>query len=334
MEKISLITILIFFGLLLFFSLFFKKFYFKNLEFNKKYKQISSGKYFSLLLSFFIILASIFWFNFWDEQIKNNDKWIDMMFVLDVSKSMNAYDIKDWWNLYSRLDIAKKSIADFVTSHKSDRFWLVIFAWDAISTIPLTSDHDIFLTFLDWVDYKNLVKQWSDFEKALNLWVERFNYSDRSKALIFVSDWWDPEDSVNYSSIKKIVKKVDWIKYFVVWVWSNSWWKIISWQDFFWRNIYQKYKWQDVVVKINEQNLKEISNAVDWKYLKVSEVGDLWDLNDDIQKLEKKSLNESGFWDKKDASRILAFVSFSFFLLFLFLQFFEDKIYNLKRKND
>lgn len=337
MEKISLITVLIFFGLAVLFWYLFKKFFSENLEFNKNFKLLSSWKYFylkylSLLLSFFIILLSIFGFSFWEKKIKNNEKWIDMMFVLDVSKSMNAYDMKDWRSLYSRLDSAKKVISNFVVNHKSDRFWLVIFAWDAISTVPLTSDHDIFLTFLQNVDYRNLVKQWSDFEKALNLWIERFNWSDRWKALIFVSDWWDLEDSVNSSEIEQIAKKMKWIKYFVAWIWTKSWWKIITWQDVFWRQNYQRFHWRDVIVKINEKNLKEISDALDWKYLKISDVADLSDLNESIENIDKKALNEDKIWGKWDWSRILSFFSFAFFIIFLSLYFFENKIF-YKNKN-
>jgi len=45
-----------------------------------------------------------------------------MMFVLDVSKSMNVADIKDSNYKYTRLDVIKDSIAKFVVKHSEDRF--------------------------------------------------------------------------------------------------------------------------------------------------------------------------------------------------------------------
>jgi hypothetical protein len=45
-----------------------------------------------------------------------------MMFVLDVSKSMNVADMYDSNYAYTRLDIIKDSISKFVVSHKEDRF--------------------------------------------------------------------------------------------------------------------------------------------------------------------------------------------------------------------
>jgi hypothetical protein len=188
-------------------------------------------------------------------------------------------------------------------------------------------DHDLFLTFLQNVDYRNLVKQWSDFEKALALWVDRFNYSDdRSKAIIFVSDGWDPEDNINKEDIKKISKKVKGINYFVVWVWTTRWWNIITWIDVFGRYKYQEYNWEYVVSKINKSNLKDLASAMDWDYYNVSAVWDLLNLNNSINKLEKKVIKTDINWEAWDGSRFLAIISFIFFILFLSMYLFENDI--------
>jgi hypothetical protein len=44
------------------------------------------------------------------------------MFVLDVSKSMNVADISDGHYNYTRLDIAKKAISDYVVKHDNNRY--------------------------------------------------------------------------------------------------------------------------------------------------------------------------------------------------------------------
>jgi hypothetical protein len=105
------------------------------------------------------------------------------------------------------------------------------------------------------------------------MWVDRFVSSeDRSKALVFISDWWDSDDVVNKSNIEKIIEQVKGITYFVVWVWTNKWWKIITWRDAFGRYSYQRYNWDYVVSKINKNNLKDIASSVDWDYIYVNEV--------------------------------------------------------------
>lgn len=320
--NLNLLTLIVFFWvfwILVFLLINFCK---ETYIFNKNYNLLSLWKYFYvkyifLFLSFFIIFISIFWIKSSEKQIKNDAKWIDMIFVLDVSKSMNTFDILDSHNLYSRLDTAKKAISDFVVNHEFDRFWLVIFAWDAVSVSPLTNDHDVFLTFLDNVDYRNLTVQGSDFNKALSLWVDRFNtWTDRSKALVYISDGWDREDKINYSAMKEKSLEIKWIKYFVAWIWTEKWWKILIWNDIFGRHIYQQFNWNDIISKVNEVNLKDIANSINWEYLKISQVDDLEKLNKSIESLEKKSLVSLVNGYEYDESRNLGIASFIFFILF------------------
>ena len=335
--NLNFISVLIFFLLIWIIFLLFRKNFSIQKQINKIFSKLWTWSFFYiknfiLFLSILIIFFWIFWVKYWDKIIKNESKWVDVMFVVDVSKSMNVADIDDWNYSYTRLDLVKKSISNFVANHLEDRFWLVIFAWDAVANVPLTTDHDVFLSFLDWVDYRNLVKQWSDFEKAVQLWVERFKSSskDRSKVMIFVSDWWDEEDNPDYSSIKEIWEWVKWIKFFVAWIWTDKWWKIITWQDFFWRISYQKYKWQYVISAINESNLKNISSALWWEYLKIEDFWDLKKFNKEIWKLEKKVLKQNVNWEKADFWRNLAFISFFFFAIYLILYFFEERIFRKK----
>src|SRR5579871_6420030 len=63
-------------------------------------------------------------------------KGVDVMFVLDVSKSMLAQDIKP-----SRLDKAKQLLLRLSDKLDNDRIGLVLFAGRAYMQMPLTSDH-------------------------------------------------------------------------------------------------------------------------------------------------------------------------------------------------
>ncbi|MDD2871027.1 MAG: VWA domain-containing protein [Candidatus Gracilibacteria bacterium] len=338
--NLNIITSFIFIALLGIIFFVGYKTYKKQLFFNKKYKLLSSSrffyvKYIFLILSFFTVLISIFGLKIGDKKTKNANNGIDMTFVVDVSKSMNVADINDSKYAYTRLDVVKDSISKFVISHPSDRFGLIIFAGDAISTVPLTTDHDLFLTFLQNVDYRNLTKQGSDFEKALSLGVDRFNYSDdRSKAMIFISDGGDPEDTINKNNIIAISQKVKGITYFVVGVGTNAGGKIITGTDFFGRYNYQKYNGEYVISKINKTNLKEISQALNGEYYTVSDVGDLGNLNDSINKLAKKVIETDTNGQKTDGGRILAIISFLFFMMFLGMYLSPySYLSNLWRKN-
>ncbi len=336
--NLNFFSILVFIIIFIIISFLAYKKYFVQIKFNKNYELLASPKkfyikYIFLLLSLSISLFAIFWLKYWEKKENIETKGIDMMFVLDVSKSMNVADIKDKNYAYTRLDVIKNSIENFVSSHKQDRFWLVIFAWDAISTIPLTTDHDLFLTMLSWVDYKNLTVQGSNFKKALNMGVNRFlSNNNKNKALVFISDWWDENTPLNPPLQEGDITD---IAFFVVWVWTEQGWKIIKWLDAFWRPIYQKYKWNYVISKLNRKNLKEITKKLSWEYLELKKVWDLSKLNKKLNKLEKKSITKNinstelmNYW------RNLTIFSFIFFLLFIFVYLLEEKFIFIKNNNE
>lgn len=346
MENIDFTFSLI--GLYLFFWIFFisifflYNFFLAQKKFNKIFPKISTEKelgwkfflkYIFLFLSLFVLLFWLFEFKFWEIESKSSLKWIDVIFTLDVSKSMNSIDISDSKYSYTRLDSAKKTISDFVLKNWENRYWLVIFSWDATWVLPLTSDQNVFLTFLENVDYKNLIVQWTDIEKALKLSVWRFKDLERSKVVILVSDWWDLDYEPDLPKIKKIKdKNSDWddkIHFFIAWIWTKSWWKILLWKDVFWRLDYQTYKWKYVETSLNEKSLKNVSIALWWEYKKISSMLDILKFNEFLEKLEKRVLEIDWNWERSDWWRILAFISFLFFILFLILLFFEDRIFRL-----
>ena len=310
-------------------------FYKKQTRFNETYPLLSSKKYFFikymfLILSILVLGLSIFDIKSGNIISKNINKGIDIMFVLDVSKSMNVADFQDNNYNYTRLDIAKKSILDFVGKHQDDRFGLIIFSQDAISTIPLTTDHNVFMTSLLGVDYKNLTKQGTNFDKAIELGINRFVNSkneDRWKAIVLFSDWWDEDTTINQSYLKQLFQKQKDIKFFVVWIWTKQWWRIILWQDPFWRIKYQKYKWQYVISKLNERQLKEISNLTNGKYFRLNDTWDLSKLDKDLEKLNKKISIWSTNIEKNDATRLISIYSLILFVIYLLYYTFEDNFY-------
>lgn len=324
--NLNIFSISIFIIIILSISFLLYKKYYTQINFNKKYELIASQKHFYikyifLFLSLFIILFSIFWIKYWNSKNNTDNNWIDTMFVLDVSKSMNVADITDWRYNYTRLDLAKKSISDYIIKNPQNRYWLVIFAWDAVSTIPLTTDKNLFLTMLSWVDYRNLTVQWSDFEKALNLATDRFVWDkDRSKSVIFISDWWDDWDNTDIN-----LDKSKHISFAVIWIGSSKWWKIIKWQDFFWKPIYQKYKWKTVISKLNIDNLENIADNLDTNLIELKDVWDLSKVEKWFNKLEKKAYENNINSNLADFSRVLTIISFIFFVIFLSMFLVESR---------
>lgn len=334
--NLNIFQIIFFILLSLLVSYFFYVNYKKQIIINNTFKKLSKIKYFYiknifLLLSFLIVLLSIFWIRYWNEKLTNSTYGIDIVFVLDVSKSMNVADIKSENSYITRLSFAKNTIKEYVINNKNNRYWLVIFSWDAVSSIPLTTDRDIFLDVLDSVDYRNILLWWSNFSKAIELWINRLLFSDDySKALIFLSDWWEDWD-LDLKTLKNLNSNKN-IVYLFSWIWSESWWKIIIWKDIYGRYSYQKYEGEYVLSKLNQNNLKNISDIFDWKYIKFEQTNDINKFNNSLLEIENKIIETNFIWTRQDFSRHLSFISFIFFSLFLFLYLFEDKFYFFNKK--
>ncbi|MDD5769420.1 MAG: VWA domain-containing protein [Candidatus Gracilibacteria bacterium] len=310
--------------------LFYKKIT-SQISFNKDYKLLASKRYFFmkyifLFLSFFFVLVSIFGIKYGEKAGNSELKGVDIIFTLDVSKSMNVADFNDDNYYYTRLQIAKKSISEFAIKHPENRYGLVIFAGEAVSAVPLTEDNDLFLTLLDGVDYKNLVKQGSNFLSAISLGIGRFTDENRSKVMIFLSDGGDSDDKIDYDGIKNISTKNPGINYFVVGIGTNNGGKIINGQDVFGRINYQTYNGEEVVSKLEIANLKKISSALSAKFTQVKNLGDMLNLNNDIEKLNKTIIKKGTSGELADASRKLSIIGLIFFMLFLLFYFLNDKL--------
>ncbi|NUM88502.1 MAG: VWA domain-containing protein [Bdellovibrionales bacterium] len=89
---------------------------------------------------------------------------LDLMVLLDVSRSMDAEDV-----FPSRLKKAKKSISSLMERLSGDRIGVVAFAGSAVVVSPLTTDYEAVRTFLESVDTSLIENQGTDLEHAVSV---------------------------------------------------------------------------------------------------------------------------------------------------------------------
>lgn len=279
-----------------------------------------------LVLSFFLIFLSIFWIKYSWKSEKIAEKK-EILVVLDVSKSMNVFDISFGNSKISRLDFAKKYLENLVLKNTDAKFSLVIFSWtESKSVLPFTNDSELFLNILKGVDYKNLLESektdfYAPFEKSEKRLV---NAESKWQMMIFISDWADSDDEV-HPEIKKFIKKD--ISYYFLWIWSEKWEKLISSVDFFWNPNYKTLNWREVVLKITEKNLQKLSEIFGGKYSKIENLDDYKKFSEDFENFEKDFLKKNFSENMMSFSRILGFFSFLFFVFFMVFYLFEQKKY-------
>ena len=119
-----------------------------------------------------------------------NREGVDIVFAIDVSKSMLAEDVAP-----NRLTRSKRIISEIINSLSSDRVGIVAYAAQAIPQVPLTTDFAAVKNFLQVIDTDMLSSQGTSIDSALNLSVNFFDQnSDTNRVLILISDGEDHDD--------------------------------------------------------------------------------------------------------------------------------------------
>jgi Ca-activated chloride channel family protein len=138
-----------------------------------------------------LALIDIRWGKTWREVPQ---KGIDVVFALDISRSMLAQDVAP-----NRLERAKQQIKDMVDEMAGDRVGLVVFAGDAKQQVPLTKHYHDFKNALDEVGTFNVDRGGSQLGNAIQLATDCFlDKTDDHKAIVVFTDGEDQEsDPVN-----------------------------------------------------------------------------------------------------------------------------------------
>ena len=111
-------------------------------------------------------------------------KGVDVMIVLDVSRSMQAEDVKP-----SRLARAKYQIRGLLDLLRGDRVGLVVFAGKAFVQCPLTTDYGAVELFLDVLDAGAIPVQGTAIGDAVRLAVRSFEEGEgQHKAIVLFTD--------------------------------------------------------------------------------------------------------------------------------------------------
>jgi Ca-activated chloride channel family protein len=122
-----------------------------------------------------------------------NREGVDIVFAIDVSKSMLAEDVAP-----NRLLRAKRIISEVMNSLSSDRVGIVAYAAQAIPQVPLTTDFASVKNFIQILDTEMLSSQGTSIDAALNLSINFFDQqSDTNRVLILISDGEDHDDIPN-----------------------------------------------------------------------------------------------------------------------------------------
>lgn len=109
---------------------------------------------------------------------------IDIVFAMDVSKSMLAEDVAP-----SRLEKSKQIVSQIINQLGSDRIGIVAYAASAFPVLPITTDYSSAKMFLQSMNTDIVSSQGTSLDEAIQLSATYFDQKSKtSKLLILISD--------------------------------------------------------------------------------------------------------------------------------------------------
>jgi Ca-activated chloride channel family protein len=211
-------------------------------------------------------------------------KSLDIVFILDVSKSMLAQDIKP-----SRLDRAKLEISSFIDRLRDDRVGICAFAGDAYVFCPLTMDYSTAKLFLEIMSPETMPKPGTNIGAAIRKAMDTFGEEDQKyKVCILITDGenltGDPLEAANEAAQKGI-------RIYTVGLGTSAGEPIPEYDKY--GNV-QGYKRDDeeniVMSKLNEIILGRIALITNAKYVRANEKLGLDKIYSAISRLTRREL--------------------------------------------
>jgi Ca-activated chloride channel family protein len=114
---------------------------------------------------------------------------IEAIIAMDVSNSMYAEDVKP-----NRLEKAKMMMSNMIDGMKDDKVGLIVYAGQAFTQIPITSDYVSAKMFLETISPSMITVQGTDIAEAIRLGCKSFTKQDGvAKAIFLITDGEDNE---------------------------------------------------------------------------------------------------------------------------------------------
>jgi len=274
-------------------------------------------KFSVLMLALAFIIAGIAGPQYGSKLKKVKREGIELIIALDVSNSMLAEDIQP-----NRLDRSKLAISRLVDKLKDDKIGLIVFAGDAYTQLPITSDYNSAKLFLNSVNTQIVPKQGTAIGAAIGLAMRSFTPSSAAnKAIIVITDGENHEDDA-VSVAKSAVEKGIVVHTIGMGLPQGSPIPVL-------RNGQKEYLKDNqgnvVITKLDETMLEQIATAGDGVYVRANnaQIG-LNTLFDEINKLDKTEMESLVYSDYEDQFQYF----FAIGLLLILLEFVI-----LERKN-
>jgi Ca-activated chloride channel family protein len=250
---------------------------------------------------------------------------VDIVFAIDVSKSMLAEDVAP-----SRLEKAQQLTAQIINNLVSDRVGIIAYAGKAVPQLPITTDYAAAKMFLQNMNTDMLSSQGTAIDEAIQLSRTYFNDAEQTnRVLVIISDGEDHKD-LNLDVAKAAAKEG--IKIFTIGVGSEKGGPIPLKRDGVIMRYKKTQKGETVITKLNSKTLASIADETNGLFIQGQNTKQVTGkIAEILNKLEKKEFEAKEFSEFKD--QFQWFLGLGLFFLILDVLFLERKTAWLKRLN-
>mgnify|MGYP000309583372 CR=1 FL=1 len=236
---------------------------------------------------------------------------IDIVVALDISSSMLAQDFQP-----NRLEAAKDVAMKFISGREYDRMGLVVFAGEAFTQCPLTTDRAVLLNLFK--DIKSgMIEDGTAIGNGLATAVSRLKDSKAiSRVVILLTDGENNRGEVAPVTAAEIAKTFG-IRVYTIGVGSIG---TAPYPVQVQTPVGVQTQMRDMEVKIDEKTLKEISAKTDGQYFRATGNTKLEEIYKEIDALEKSKIEVREFSRKSEEFLPFATIGALFLLLSLLLR--------------
>ncbi len=250
---------------------------------------------------------------------------VDVVFALDVSKSMLAEDIAP-----NRMDKSKQLVTQVINSLAGDRIGIIGYAGSAFPQVPITTDFASAKLFLSSMNTDMVSSQGTAITEAISLAMTYYNDEEQTNRVLFiVSDGEDHEGNVG--AVVEEASQLG-IKIFTIGVGTDKGAQIPIKRN----GVLQYYKRdqnnETVITRLNTPTLQEIAEGANGEYIDGRSTKEVVEtVTAILNGMDKKEFEAKQFTDFKD--QFQWFLAGALFLLLLDVLLLERKTKWLKKLN-
>jgi len=250
---------------------------------------------------------------------------VDIVFAVDVSKSMLAEDIAP-----NRLEKSKRLVSEIVNQLGSDRIGIIAYAGQAFPQLPITTDYAAAKMFLQSMNTDMLSSQGTAIDDAINLAKTYYNDEEQTNRVLFIVSDGEDHSQGSIDAVEDAIKEG--IRIYTIGVGTEKGGPI----PIKIREIVDSYKkdnnGQVVITKLNEKVLKDIAGEGKGAYINGKNTEEVVDfVRETLAQMDKTEFEAKQFADYKD--QFQWFIAGAILLLFIDVFLLERKTAWLQRLN-